>query len=760
MIVKVPPGGFLNFIGAIKGLHSRPVDSRIAAGIATTSATVLMALIGIALHWDLIYTVIAMGSFGFATWFARSIARATLSLFAAFGLVTLLHSVSAAVAPTLINDLRISWSVVSVAVWVCVVLCAVCANRARSLSQHSVSDLIGCWLGIVVATFIAIKIDYSGRLLPLLVHVEDNQAWVAVTTQTHAAGGLTTYGTLGPVIQVFLGVLLELQQAELSIHNSTFSAYALAMILLPLATVGLLRQSAHRTRLGLAAFTVVAALWAYSVPIVLFGSFGHLSAILVFLGLLIAIGAIVFEEVKAWSFPLVVGVLFFMGAMWFPLAPFAALLLIAFGIRYWRQATFGAKFAICVGAGAAVIVLVVQLGLVLSIQLGDGIEQIRASLTGVYASSGGTATFDGTLLLVVVAVLVVTGIRTNLLDAQARRLWVISLVALGYVVVVVGGASILKTVSGYGPVKLQYLVGWCVVIILIAIVARLRLEPRAVGAILIGLVILSFPYGQTGYILSRSWPGPGSNPAWLKAVERVGNDGGSQPVGCFSNDKWAAYMCTRWVAGLTTAGDSLFLPYRLQYVNEQDPAGAIALLADSGQLRESSVIMLDAPDEAHEWGWDMILGAGMLYDVSGNQIENTVSRDELGWNMAAPTTRWATPGKAVLDGVRASPDASDVKEIVCYGRDPAEAAACSRFLTDQFGGTSTPFVQGLIDGAEQTVDTALSDGSLSSIVLLGLDLPSTSTALPYQRRLLDNVRAVYEANEDGSLRLVRADPGW
>ena len=748
--------------GYIGNVQRCCLDPRVTVGVCVASAVILMVVMSIALRWDLLFVVIAGASFGLSTWLTRSITRAMICLFAAFGLFGLVYSIVASVMPTVVNDVRLSWSVGAIIVWALVVACALCSRQTSSKSEFSAAEMLGCWVAVAMALFVAVKIDYSHSLLSLLVHVEDNQAWVATTTQLHAAGGITTFNVLGPIIPTLEGVLLAQQRDGISMYNSTFSAYALAMILLPVVVFGLFRQPANRSRLGVIGFGLVATLWAYALPVLLFSSYGHLSAILVFLGLLVAVGAVVFEEVDLWSIPLVGGAIFFMGAAWFPIAPLGACLLVIFSVSYWRRVGRRGRLVIAVVAVLVMLALVAQVALVLNVRLGDGLGKVRAGLTSVYGSTGGTAAVDGLLLVLIIAAVVVFGLRTQWLDGPAHRLWVMCMVAFAYVVTVLTGAFLLKTISGYGPVKLQYLVGWAVLILLIAIAARLRLERSAVTAVLLGLVLLGFAIGGTGALVAGRWPGTGSNPSWLAAVEAVGNADDvlvSRSIGCFSSDKWQAYMCTRWVAGVIAAGDGVFLGYRLRVVNELDPAAAVNSLVESGQLANSGVIVLDPPHPDHTWGWRLINAVGVVYDGTGRVTREGSNGAKGGWANTGDV-RWAKPGEAVVEAIRASPQSSGVQQIICYGSDPDETVSCSEFATHQLGGTTTQLLPGLKTGAEGAVDTALADGSLNRVVLLLLDLPAHEDLLPYQQRLFASVRSVYKVSPDGSITLVRAAPGW
>jgi hypothetical protein len=114
-----------------------------------------------------------------------------------------------------------------------------------------------------------------------------------------------------------------------------------------------------------------------------------------------------------------------------------------------------------------------------------------------------------------------------------------------------------------------------------------------------------------------------TDPAWLHALQAIKQERGeaTRPVACFSNDKLAAYFCTRWGAGLTTGDPEPFLGYRLSVANGVDPTPALDQLIDSGALAESDVIVLDAPDDAHPWAWKLIENAGTVFGPDGAVLD-------------------------------------------------------------------------------------------------------------------------------------------
>lgn len=724
-------------------------------------AGLMFALIGMALDWSFGWSGLAAVSMAFATWASRSLSRAFYCLFASIGVVSAV--VSAAILLHLpLADLGVTWTFVCVGFWLLVIGFGLLLRTADVDRDFGMMEIVGALMTTVFAALVAVRVDFSTNLLYLLIPSEDNAAWLFLTTavQSSPVLGPGFGGNLGPVVPLLLGLIGWMQEPSIPRTNAAFAVYAFAAMLSPAIVTLTLRKIRGRGLVAFVCFPIVAIGWFWMAPERL-TAMGHLSALLATISTIVAISYLVFERTRWLSSLVAIGVIFTMGAVWFPMLPLAVFLIVIVGLRMWRQGSAAHRVVLGLCGLGAVVVLYRQFqSAAFQFGLEKGLESIHEPLRILFTAGGGTATLDPLLLaLIVVGVAGSQFLRTDS-DTSVATLSRMLGVMLGYLVAVYALGAILEFgFRGYGPSKLTFVVGSVMLVMLVALVARISMTRRQLVVVLLMLLFGSLTWASMGGLLSRGWPGAGVSPPWLTPVLKIADSqmasGDNRSLGCLSADVWETYSCTRWAESLTSQGTGGFGPYRGAVVTNGDVASVVDGLVDSGAIADSALIILSIPDTS--WALKLINNAGAVYNIEGEIVD--ARGPDFVWIPYAGA-RWATPGKAVLEAVRASPDESDVKEIVCYGSDPAEAAACSRFLTDQLGGTPTPFVQSLIDGAEQAVDTAVSDGSLSSIVLLGLDLPSASTALPYQRRLLDNVRAVYEANEDGSLRLVRADRGW
>jgi len=208
-------------------------------------------------------------------------------------------------------------------------------------------------------------------------------------------------------------------------------------------------------------------------------------------------------------------------------------------------------------------------------------------------------------------------------------LWRLMVVAVGYVAAVFAGAQMLKAGIGYGPTKVWLIVGFAVVVGLVAIVPRMAMPSRVVVAAALALTLGSLIYGGAGAALSRTWPGGGMDPQWLIALREVAQStapDARRPLACVSTDKYAAYLCTRWGAGMTTGSAFPYLGYRLKVSQDQDPTPEIEALIADGTVANSDVIVLDPPDEARAWAWPLIENAGRVLGPDGKPIEPRPTR--------------------------------------------------------------------------------------------------------------------------------------
>lgn len=606
--------------------HWQPkMEGRAARALRIGSSALLMIAVGSALSWELRYVIGSAVAMATATWLANSVARAVWCAFGAIGLLAAAAAVVQALHEPLFASLHIEWRFV-VWFWLAlVILLALALRRARQAEAHGLPELIACWTGIVAALAIARRLDFSQSLLPYLVHVEDNEAWVGLTTQIHTAAALGpgfSGNGLGPVTPVVLGLLSQFQLSSVPYFNAAFAAYALAIILTPLVVAGLLGRLRHVGALTAVAFTVIAFGWAFRVPFLLFASYGHLSATLAFLFLLAGIAVLAIEDSTGIAAPVAGGIVFAAGATWFPLIPVALVALGAVGWIAYRRGGRGRVGAIALVVALSIL-LVYQGADMFGLGAGGSLEGAKEGLGAMYASQGGTAALDGVLQVLVLVGLVGAAFITSP-PPIFSRLWRCAAVAVSYVGVVFAGSYAMKHGLGYGPTKLWFIIGSSVAIVLVAMVPALRMSPRARVACVIALGMGAFIFGGMGDLLARTWPGGQTTPVWLAPVTAVASqDRGTQssPLGCFSNDKYAAYFCTRWAGGLTPSGAVPFLDYRVQVVNEVDPTQEIDGLVADGDLARSDLIVLDLPDAAHPWGWTMIQHAGRVFDGNGQLMD-------------------------------------------------------------------------------------------------------------------------------------------
>ena len=604
--------------------RNRSHDQLWLAVVSIASAAILIGSIGMALDWKPQVTIVGVIAFGLSTCLTRSILRALYCLVAALGVSAGLFTLLLAIGRDVPEQLKIEWSWFAYAWWGLIVLFALALRWAGVARNFGLVELVGCWVAIATGLRMSRRIDFNVDLLVYLVHVEDNQAWVGLTTQvsSHAAVG-SGFGYLGPLMPTLLALLHQFQGVGLPLYNSTFAAYALAIILVPLVAVGLLQRLGERGIVGTFVFAILMIMWVYEVPFLLFGSYGHLSAMWAFVFLLITISYVAFEQISARVSIVGIGLLLALGAVWFPLTPLAIAGIVALVIRTWSGSTRVARFAIVVVGAVSMWALYKQFKDVIGSGASEGLGHLESALTPLYAAKGGTATIDGPLLLVAMIGLVGFAFAAARSDRWSVELWHCGVVLLAYVGLVFAGSYYLKVDIGYGPTKITFICGFAVVIVLLAIAVRQTMPPRAVVVLAVVMLMGSFVYGGAGPLLARSWPGAGSNPIWLKPVEAVGADqSASAPrgIGCFSNQIYDSYMCTRWASGVTLAGDGPFLDYRLSVINQGDSAATVKTMVDAGVLAATDLILLELPDKNNAWGWDLIREAGRVYGADGKAI--------------------------------------------------------------------------------------------------------------------------------------------
>jgi len=611
----------------IQGIRWRP-DGRIAEVVSVLMAGALGLAIGAALAWSIPYAVLAAIALAVTAWLAHSIARAVICFLGAIGTLAALFAGAVLVSQSLLASLRVSWGIAAIGVWVLTVVYGLLLRRIGGQREHGLAEIVGAFVAVVAALAVWRQVDYSSDLLRLLVHVEDNEAWVAVITQVTSSdyigpAFIPSFDGRGPVIATILGLLTVFQRADVPLYNVALSGWALAVLLTPVCAVSLLRRLSLRSALAIVVFAAIAVAWAWYLPFLLFASYGHLTAVWAFLFLLTAAAALMFEPGRLAAVPALAGLAFGVGATWYPIFPLgaAALALIAYrllrGEEGWRR---------IVG-----VIVAALTGLVLIFQTGQSVGLINApddvpfGIKNLYVAQGGTASLDGGLqLLVLISLVVLATVPVARRPEGADGLWRLMIVAVAYVGAVFAGAQILKAGIGYGPTKVWLIVGFAVVVGLVTLAPRFSMPTRVVVAAALALTLGSLIYGGAGAALSRTWPGGGTDPQWLVALRTASESmdpSARRPIACVSNDKYAAYLCTRWGAGMTTGSAFPYLGYRLKVSQEQDPTSEIDALIADGTVARSDVIVLDPPDEARAWAWPLIENAGRVLGPDGMPID-------------------------------------------------------------------------------------------------------------------------------------------
>ena len=592
---------------------------RVPATVAT--AGVFAIAVGVGLRWSVLWVVVATLSLVFATIAARSIGRAVLSMFAALGLVAGVLWLLATFGSGVSQTLHITWGAAAFAVWLLTIGIAVCWRSIDTEASYSLAELIATWIGIAFAARLYIQTDYHGSLLRLLVHAEDNAAWVSLTRDiaSQASVGPGINGALGPILPTILGVLHEFQRAEIPTYNATFSAYALAVFCLPIIVATLLIGKLGFKSLAIVAFVLVLIAWAYRVPFLLFASYGHLSAIWAVL-FLIGLAAF-FMRARRSSAALFVGMglALVVGAVWFPIA---ALGVVAAGTVLVVTWPAVGRYARVLGiAGFVVItyILVRQL----PVATGDNPAVPHETFSSLYAAQGGTAAIDATLFVVIligVVGLSWLGVRHGRELSRASTLAICGVLYIGAVFV---GAYALRVGVGYGPTKVAYVVGSAVLVVLLSAVPRFALPPRVVVAVVAVLGVGAVIYGGAGDLASRSWPGDPPPPPWLVPLESTVNTVGASspaPIACVSSSKWSSYLCTRWGAALTAGGDAAYLEYRLAVANDGDTSVPVNKVIATGVAGQSNIVMVDAPSQSDAAAWQLIASAGQVFGPDGEPL--------------------------------------------------------------------------------------------------------------------------------------------
>ncbi|MEI7626538.1 MAG: hypothetical protein WCK06_10385 [Actinomycetota bacterium] len=585
----------------------------------------LFALIGIAFAWSLGYIVIAAVGFAACTWLAESLSRALICLFASLGLLAAVLALVSRFAPELFTTLSLDWLVLFILWWALALVAAAAFRRSELESDYGLAEIIGISISVFIALFISLKLDFHSNLLYYLLHVEDNAAWVSLTTGISANDSVVPSfgGNLGPLIPLLLGLLHTAQESSVPAQTATFAAYALAIVLTPMVAASLLRQLSGLPRIAVIAFAVVLAAWAFGVPLNLFGSFGHLSATWVFLGLIVLTSFIMFDRRSSWSLPVGLSLTAFVGATWFPVSPLAGFIAIALCIPLARKSNTLTRVVLAIALAAGVVLLSVQPE---SLGLTPG---SAGGLKGLFAASGGTAAIDPTLLVLVLGgTIALSALATRQRPVQVG-LSTMLMGLIAYLAVVYSLSYALQSSRDYGVTKMTYILAWVAVLALIAVVPRFRMPQRPLTAIIVALALGSLIYGGGGSLVSRTWPGELSKPAWVAPVDAaLASQGTAQPrpIACFSATPMDLYMCTRWAGALTAAGDGDFLNYRLGVLAGADMNLLVRDLRKSGVLARSDVIFLSPAGLAIPWSEDLLNSAGQAFGPGGEELARKNAR--------------------------------------------------------------------------------------------------------------------------------------
>ncbi len=588
-------------------------------------------MIGFALAWDTGYLVLAAAGFAACTWLARSLARALICVVAALGLIGALMVLLSSLDVELLGSLGIGWGVMFIAWWLVAVACAIGFRFAQVEKEFALAELLACLVSVTIAAIVASKINFHSDLLFYLVHAEDNAAWVGLSTQAAASssiGSLFIGTTMGPIMPMLLGLLSSAQQYDVPETNAVFALYTLAIVLTPLAAVTLLRGLSGRPRLPVIAFAAIVFAWAYAVPVLLYTNHGHLSAIWAFLGLLLVISYFAFDRATLWSLPIGLGLLLFLGGVWFPFAPLAACGAIVLALWSVRNSGRGGRLTVVALLGFGVIALIVQLQRS-GVPIGTDSAQLKVSLTSLYQSTGGTAAIDPTLLVMTLGGIVALAFFRARTGDPRRPLSALLIAIAAYLIAIYAGSSLLGVGGGYGVTKLTYILAMGSAVTLIAVIPRFTLPSRPLVTLIVVLGLGSFLYGGAGGLLQRSWPGDRGYPVWLAPVETVVSSqlpGHPRPVVCFAVEPFLSYNCTRWAGALTRAGDGEFLSYRLDIVAAGAARGAqagtiVKTLARNGTLARSDVIFLEKPDKNTRWAQTLLQRGGRVFGPGGKPLK-------------------------------------------------------------------------------------------------------------------------------------------
>lgn len=585
----------------------------------------LFALIGIAMAWSVIFIVIAALGFALCTWLAGSLARGLICVIASIGLLAALLALASKFIPGIFSSVGVDWGVVFVIWWAVALAGSGAFRRSGVESGFGLAEIAGCGMSIVIAAFLAVKLDFHSDLLPFLLHAEDNAAWVSLTTQAAAdpSLGANFAGALGPVMPLLLGLLHGAQQSDVPAQTATFAAYALAVVFTPLIASSLLRGLKDRPPLVILAFAAIVFAWAYHLPALLYAQFGHLSATWAFLSVLLITSFVMFDRFSVWALPIGIGLVAFLGGAWFPIAPLAACLAAALCIPLAKSSGRGPRIAIGAFFVLALIFILIQPE-ALGISLGSGLSGL-SGVKGLYLAGGGTAELDPLLLLITLAGVVALASVVATRDKSLQGLSALLIGFLVYIAAIYALSDLLQIEIGYGVKKLTFVLGFAVLTALIASLARFPLDRRTTIAVLVALSVGVLVYGGGNDLLGRKWPGDETYPSWLAGVQKVIASqpaSGARPIACVGADQLVAYACTRWAGALTPAGDSTFFGYRSEILIGGTEANRLVNeLGSTGVLASGDIIVLNPPAKNVPWSYTMVREGGRVFGPTGTLLK-------------------------------------------------------------------------------------------------------------------------------------------
>ncbi len=612
------------------GSPSATLPGATAQWVSVALGGILFALIGIAMAWSPIYIVVAAVGFALCTWLAQSLARGLICVFASLGLLGAALSLFSRFVPELFATLSLDWLVLFLLWWATALLGAMAYRRSELESDYGIAEIFGVGASLIIAVFVASKLNFHADLLGYLTHAEDNAAWVTLITAISGAGSVAPEfaGTAtGSVVPLTLGLLHSAQASEIPAPNAVFAAYTLIIVLSPMLATSLLRTLTKQRLMVTLAFSAIIFAWAYGPLAAFFSTFGHLSATIVFAGLLLVTSFYMFDRGPITVLPIGVGLCALIGGTWFPLAPLAAALAIALCLQSVLQSSRTVRLALLGVSALGLLLFSTQTAIVTGSSAPglDFVERAKSLLT----QSGGTATIDPSIVLIALG-------GTVALAAMAKRgdrvILGLSSLLMGFVVYVAALYALSASVQvglDYGVKKVTYLVVSLGIVGLIAAIPRFQVNARPLVAVMIALTFGSFLYGGGSALLSRAWPGELANPRWLYALQAAVASqpaGDARPVGCYGPDTLEAYLCTRWAGAVTRAGDQILYPYRAAVVRGEDPSATVRELERTKTLGQVDLILLEPPDPSIPWSTDFFLQAGRVFGLDGEPIKRSKNR--------------------------------------------------------------------------------------------------------------------------------------